>query len=105
VLGLHSQLDKHFLSGKHQYFPCIFPQGAKAFLCPRYEREMVKEEKPYRKVRGEAIPYTSPLVYFFYEMKIKLKPTQQCNVYFHFAQYLSEKSARHDEFFSFSFME
>jgi hypothetical protein len=46
-----------------------FFTGAKAFLCPGYEPGMVKEEKPYMKVRGEAIPYTSLLVFSFFEMK------------------------------------
>jgi hypothetical protein len=42
----------------------FFTGGAKAFLCPGYEPGMVKEEKPYMKVRGEAIPYTSLLVFY-----------------------------------------
>jgi hypothetical protein len=40
-----------------------FFTGAKAFLCPGYEPGMVKEEIE------EAIPYTSLLVFSFFETK------------------------------------
>jgi hypothetical protein len=64
VLGLHSQLDKHSFSlGNTNISYAFFHRGARAFLCPGYEPGMVKKEKPYMKVRGEAIPYASLLVF------------------------------------------